>query len=421
MAQWLSLDGMLAFIEQCGGRSALQGKTTRDIKYEYLYGLTPHAVAARPELAPYLGPPTVFVSHAYGNLFLEAVDALIVWEAEARRSQTLVGPCHYYFDLLQNAQVEAPEGQAIPFEALRETFASNLELVKRTLVLIDWTSRLPLRSSWCMFELATSLLNDSSIEFLVPPGSQAAFLADLQADVSRCVEVLSSVDLRLCTAQEPRDQQGIQDLVQETVVRHMYTGVEALNALVNGCLREFMLQHARRHLEGPLRFNFSRNPPFTLAYIALQQSLTGYHDAAVEKHVDEVKGALYWSLAKRHSPTEMHVRGVLHARYLLASHPRFRDVQEIGRVSSSLLQHFPEDPEAPTIRVRFLWDIVDDQPLHTEAAARGMLAALPPPSQAAAPHTQQGATRQAQELSKLLARALIVQHSVQEPPPSIHR
>ena len=114
----LSLAGFREIIDLLGGRAALEGKTTSNVKVAVLEITLAAVSTAVALLRPgHVSRATVFLSHEYGGVFLDAVDAAEAWEKRQLPEQPQF---FYYFDLFVVNQ--HGQGAVVPFEVLRDTF-----------------------------------------------------------------------------------------------------------------------------------------------------------------------------------------------------------------------------------------------------------------------------------------------------------
>ena len=213
----ISLAGFNALIAAHGGRAALRGVTTGELKTRIVLPYTAHTRTSYAAQLVAVGSPLVreaqvFISHAYSDVFLAVVDAVAAWEekdAAARRGT------FYYFDLL----IVNQHGQdsKVPFEVLRREFGESVRAIGRTLLMLRWEEPVPLKRAWCVFEIATSLHVEAGLEVIMPPEDRHAFLAELQRDIFAVSQRLCIVDVERASAHVPEDLLNIQRVIKEGV------------------------------------------------------------------------------------------------------------------------------------------------------------------------------------------------------------
>lgn len=181
-----------------------------------------------------IGPATVFVSHAYSCLFLDAFDAIAEWEKKNPRADG--SPHYFYFDLFVNSQ---HGGESIPFEDLREKFAKGVQSTEQFLLFltdIDIKQPAALSRSWCIFEIATAIDKGIKFDVIMSPFDEykikKAFLTD---DFDEIYNRLSDIDAEKAQAREARDQENIQRVIQEDM-----KGFLAVNQLVISAMRKWI-------------------------------------------------------------------------------------------------------------------------------------------------------------------------------------
>ena len=314
----VSSAGFAAFVSAAGGRSVLEGKTTDWVKAHLIFKLTSaaapclpacelpgacadpfwvHAQATPPRHTPgcggsyadalalnhdgaaLVGEATVFLSHAYAYLFLDAVDAVESWEARHPRAGG--GKHYFYFDLLVVNQ-HAPH-MVVPFEELRDEFGSGVRGVGCTLFLLSWANPLSLGRAWCVFEIAVSLECDAKFECVLPPRDEAAFAAALEDDVvAAACKLTDAVDARAAKAAMAADKEHIDALIANSLGGH-----HKVDALVVGALRRWTIKCgadrlARMHSEEAAVAPLKRE--LGVLYL-LERSPQGIADA--ERHFEE--------------------------------------------------------------------------------------------------------------------------------------
>jgi tetratricopeptide (TPR) repeat protein len=243
----ISLAAFDAIILQAGGRAALAATTTSALKRECVLPRTRQAASSAvdwliaSELIPASarGRANVFISHAYDYTFIKVVEAVRAWEA---RQPAGSGPFFYYFDLLVVNQ--HGQGAVVPFEALRDEFGGGVRGIGRTLLFLDWHAPIALQRAWCVFEIFTSLDVAAEFQVIMAPSDEASFEAALVDDLASLVQKTCVIDAEAAEAREPCDLANIQ-----AVIREREGGFLAVNQLIVGALKEWMVSTGTRALD----------------------------------------------------------------------------------------------------------------------------------------------------------------------------
>ena len=99
---------------------------------------------AAPEAPDLVGPPTVFVSHAWQYCFLDVVEALCAF-AEGRP-----GPVYFWFDCVS---IDEHATQTMEPDFWDTTFKAAIRMIGHTVMLLSpWDKPVPLTRSWCLWE-----------------------------------------------------------------------------------------------------------------------------------------------------------------------------------------------------------------------------------------------------------------------------
>jgi hypothetical protein len=273
----LSAAGFAALIAAGGGRAALEGKTTAWVKYNVVLPQTAVAKKAFTALlsagggggasggaggggggggAALVGPASVFLSHAYDYIFLDAVDAAAAWEA---RAPPRAGGHFFYFDLAIVNQHS--QHAVVPFPVLRDEFGASVAAIGHTLFLLDYDAPVSLTRAWCVFEAATALACGAAFEVIMAPRCAGAFALALAGDFPSLVRKTCTVDVAAATAREAADRDNIFRVINEEL-----GGFLRVNQLVVGALRAWMAGAGRAAL--------AALPPPERAASVLQRALS---------------------------------------------------------------------------------------------------------------------------------------------------
>ena len=240
----ISLRGLQRFLDAHGGPSALLTRTTEAVCRDPLIGLTASPPSSfctllRRSGSDDVGLATVFVSHAWRYRLAVVVETLEHWEA-ARLKRGLP-PSFFWLDLFTNSQHKTGDK---PFEWWQNVFAVNVGRIGHTLLVLQWTDPIPLRRSWCIFELGATLRQGAKLEVAMPPTEAASFLASLNAQhYQEVYRALTSIHVASAEASSPADAAAILGTVGAWA-----GGPEGVDAAVSGAMQRWMLETAMEAL-----------------------------------------------------------------------------------------------------------------------------------------------------------------------------
>ena len=231
----IKLSSWDTFINECGGRSMLEGLSTTDVNNLCQKPLTIHMKSSycdylKTRDSNSVGEAQVFISHAWKYAFLDVVDTLqyhfwynpdiIIW-----------------FDLFSNNQHSAPD---LDFHWWSTTFKSAIEQFNHTvLILSPWNNPIPLTRAWCLFEIYCTAACKCRFEVAMSPSDQRAFMEAIAThSLGPINAMLAKVDARKSESWNPADKTRIFDAVERTV------GFARINSLVFDRLRDWVIETA---------------------------------------------------------------------------------------------------------------------------------------------------------------------------------
>jgi hypothetical protein len=187
-ARELIADGVLLseidnFISLCGGPGKLEGLTTTEVCELHVKRLTNDSQLSfceklRVEKHHAVGPPKVFISHAWKYFFLDVVNAL---KYHLRESLDI----YVWFDLFSNNQHKAI---ALDFTWWSETFKTAIQQLGKTIMVFSpWHNAIPLTRAWCIFEMYATAATSSVFEIAMLPSDQNDFMDSLLEDAGETV------------------------------------------------------------------------------------------------------------------------------------------------------------------------------------------------------------------------------------------
>ena len=275
------------FINECGGRSMLEGLSTTDVNNQYQKPLTVHTKSSycdylKTRDCGSVGEAQVFISHAWKYVFLDVVDTLQYHFRD--NPDTII-----WFDLYSNNQHAAPD---LDFHWWSTTFKSAIEQFNHTvLILSPWNNPIPLTRAWCLFEIYCTAACKCRFEVAMSPSDQKAFIKAILMDATESINVmLATVDTRKSESWNPADKTRIFDAVERTV------GFDDINSLVFERLRDWVIDTVKDALQdcsndedrayfkqslGLLYINQGR---YELAEPYLRESFTTFIEINGEKH-----------------------------------------------------------------------------------------------------------------------------------------
>ena len=147
--------------------------------------IAPEAVEAPRGFA---APATVFACFAEDTLFMDVLEGLEAFAAE-RVGRGEAEPYFWVRSFCADPEHEPPE--RMPPLWVEKVFPDALEKIGHTcIILTPWEEPLPLRSSWCLYEMLCTVLRKKEVTVQLPPTYVADFERALHADPAR---VMSAV------------------------------------------------------------------------------------------------------------------------------------------------------------------------------------------------------------------------------------
>ena len=241
----ISLAGLRAFVAEHGGKAALAGKTTSEVKWQIVVPETKAAACSYSNAlrarggasAAHVSRANAFVSHVYTYAFLDVIEAVAAWESCLPSGAQ---PVFYYFDLL----VVNQHGQsaAVAPDILWREFTGGVRAIGRTLLVLtmDASQQGPLTRVWCVAEIAAGLQGDGagSFEVIMTPRERDRFVKELTNNFSNIVQRTCTVNLERAHAWHG------DECLEDGVCRDVAAGRMA--ACSND--RELVLAHVRREI-----------------------------------------------------------------------------------------------------------------------------------------------------------------------------
>eukprot|EP00045_Choanoeca_perplexa_P008828 m.82952 g.82952 ORF g.82952 m.82952 type:complete len:675 (-) comp14638_c0_seq12:71-2095(-) len=176
-----------------------------------------------------LKPANRFVSHAWRYTFAQVVESLLRYAEEQEEEM------YYWFDLCCNNQHSAA---SLPYEWWTSVFATSVGNIGHTLLLYGpWDDPVPLKRSWCLFELHTSVKQGCQATVLLMDGQGLKEV--LETGVADGITMaLSTIDARSAEAWNPDDKAKIDQAVEASI------GFVELDIQVQAYLRDSIAKQA---------------------------------------------------------------------------------------------------------------------------------------------------------------------------------
>eukprot|EP01035_Chromulina_nebulosa_P031752 gene31752-42345_t len=234
----ITMNGILEFVDKCGGKDKFQGLTTTDVCERIVKNLTIEHASSYCDMlkgdTSIIKQATVFISHAWKFQFLNVLDALLRhFSPEAVDSYG--NEYVLWFDLFSNNQhgLDAPP----PFEWWCETFMNAVKTLGKVVMIMEpWENPIPLTRVWCLWEVYCASNTDSSFEVAMSNAESQRFRSTVRRDYNAFYKMLATVDVHKSEAWNPLDKERIFEVISRTV------GFTQLNAKVFECLRGWVIR-----------------------------------------------------------------------------------------------------------------------------------------------------------------------------------
>jgi hypothetical protein len=228
----------------------------------------------------------VFISHAWSYPFADLVAALTARFEHDERADALF----LWNDIFVGSQHKSAE---LPQEWWSNAFATAIRDIGHTvLVLQPWDAPLPLRRSWCLWELFSTLDAGARLDVVFPPAQAAQFAAALDTRFDDIAAAMSRIDARNAEAFHASDKRMIDDAVLASK-----GGYYAVNTLIHTQLRAWLLAQTRALVEARRAASGAAHPDTLACAFNLARLLHahGQHAeaAALCCEVAELRAALH--------------------------------------------------------------------------------------------------------------------------------
>ncbi|EQC33915.1 hypothetical protein SDRG_08595 [Saprolegnia diclina VS20] len=221
----LELSYFRRFIELHGGRRAFEGKTSAQVCFDYVVPYTSTSeeslvehVRLHTSDAACVQPANWYISHAWGYIFLEALESLELFFRERSIHDPVV-----WFCVFNNNQHRASEH---PFAWWQSTFQESLAAIGNVVMIMHpWKNPVTLTRSWCIFEVYVTVMAGANFDVALAPNQATRFFDDILTDMSAFYKMLANVSSEAAQATVPTDKTNIDRVVTSSVG---FTGLDRL-------------------------------------------------------------------------------------------------------------------------------------------------------------------------------------------------
>jgi tetratricopeptide (TPR) repeat protein len=169
-----------------------------------------------------------FVCHAWRYKFMDVIRSLL--ELAEQSDEDI----YFWFDLCCNNQHRA---SSLPHEWWTTTFASSVGAIGHTVLLYGpWDDPVPLKRSWCLYELHTSIQQGCEVVVQLMDGGSLKEV--LESDPNSITIALSKINSRSAEAWSADDRAKIQRAVEDSI------GFQELDVQVMTYLRDSFAKQA---------------------------------------------------------------------------------------------------------------------------------------------------------------------------------
>ncbi|KAJ3065270.1 Kinesin light chain 3 [Podochytrium sp. JEL0797] len=150
--------------------------------------------------------------HAWEFKFLDVVNALSAFFADKQLNPFATAVWLDVFSVLQH------NVQEMQFEWLDTTFMEAIESIGNVMILQPWSNPLPLRRSWCIYEVYAAHVTGSTFEIALSPSDAANFMAELRNHgADRFNEILKNTSCTHSQTSKPSDREAILGVIGATI------------------------------------------------------------------------------------------------------------------------------------------------------------------------------------------------------------
>jgi tetratricopeptide (TPR) repeat protein len=208
---------------------------------KYRFSLVDHNLRADPQPSMYIGKPTVFVSHSWGDRLDDVFDVLERFAKDQKDEKKVF----FWFDLFCVNQHQMTE-----MEAVGEDWWFDLPQIDATknllLVLSPWMGPSALKRKWCIWEIfyASKLCQDVAFHVDFPSRQKALMEAEANRSHELFYDALFAIDVAKAGAFNPGDVKKIDERISSAGSSH-----HEVNKHVKDVLRKQFIEFINKRLE----------------------------------------------------------------------------------------------------------------------------------------------------------------------------
>ena len=154
-----------------------------------------------------VGTATIFISHAWLYNFLDLFDALMKYFAESPNTMLWLD----VFTINQHIQTNHD------FSWWSTTFKDAIRNFGCVVMVISpWENPLPFTRAWCLFEIYSATITNSTFDVAMTIPQEKKFTAAIMEDVGSYFDMLAMIDLRQSEASFENDKLQIFDVIERS-------------------------------------------------------------------------------------------------------------------------------------------------------------------------------------------------------------
>ena len=183
----------------------------------------------------FIGPATVFVSHAWKYDFVEVIEAVQLWWVEHGSNPKV----YFWIDLFCNNQHAIINS----FEWLETTFRSSVASIGHMLVvLLPWDGPLYTQRAWCLYEFYAGVMSQSKMEILLSTKQKRRFAESICGEEfhDKCIPSFFHIDFEKAEASVQSDKDAIMKIVKNQI------GINRLNAMVMKHMKSWLFEEVEK-------------------------------------------------------------------------------------------------------------------------------------------------------------------------------
>ena len=210
------LSYLKVFVDMCGGRDKLKGKTTDEVMEEYVKPPTAKTklswcdyLMSEGDGGKYVATAEVFLSHAWKYAFLDVVDAVQRHFKDSGEDPSI------WFDIWSVSQHKSSSRD---FNWWQSTFLNAIGAMGRVLmVMLPWDCPKTLTRVWCIFEAYSCEATQSRFIVTMTEEESKKLVAEICRNPVSLLKTLSSVSCEASEARDLKDRDQIFEVIRQSV------------------------------------------------------------------------------------------------------------------------------------------------------------------------------------------------------------